>query len=215
MRYKFYREHKYVSFALNDLERWIAKADFRDISQAERINAEFQAVVDMLKGHAEYENTALHVLLKRKGSKVYEEVEQDHHHYDRMLADLQKRLSKVLACTDDEKRIELGYEFYLWFRKFVGDNLIHLHEEETVVLPELQRLYSDDELKLVEAETYRKMTSGQMIHMMEVLFPHMNIVDKEAFLTDVKECQPEKYALVWQGIEPHFTDAEKEYLQRR
>jgi len=28
MRYQFYREHKYVSSALNDLERLIARTDF-------------------------------------------------------------------------------------------------------------------------------------------------------------------------------------------
>lgn len=29
MRYKFYREHKYVSFRFNELERLVARADFK------------------------------------------------------------------------------------------------------------------------------------------------------------------------------------------
>ena len=38
MRYKFYREHKYVSFRFDELERLIAKTDFReDEEQLERL----------------------------------------------------------------------------------------------------------------------------------------------------------------------------------
>lgn len=58
-------------------------------------------------------------------------------------------LDKIKDAQTDEHKIKSGYQFYLWFRKFSGDNLIHLHEEETIILPELQKLYSDVELKKV------------------------------------------------------------------
>jgi hypothetical protein len=51
------------------------------------------------------------------------------------LKHLQNLLAAVKISTDP---IEAGYQFYLTFRKFVGDNLLHLHEEETKLLPELQ-----------------------------------------------------------------------------
>ena len=215
VRYKFYREHKYVSFALNDLERLIAKTDFRDSLEVERIKQEFQAVLQMLKGHAHYENNALHELLRKKGSKVYEHVEQDHKHYDMLLEDLQNKLNGVLESTLEEELLELGYQFYLAFRKFVGENLIHLHEEETIILPELQRLYSDEELRLVEFDTYRRMTVEQMIHMLEVLFPHMNASDREFFLGEIKDSEPEKFSQVWLGIEPKLPSKEREYLAEK
>ena len=94
MRYKFYREHKYVSFALNDLERQIAKTDFRVLQEVEKIKIEFEAVVQMLKGHAQYENSSLHELLRKKHSPVYESAEADHQHYDDVLDDLSLRLGK-------------------------------------------------------------------------------------------------------------------------
>ena len=67
-------------------------------------------------------------------------------------------LNKVIESSTAEEQIELGYQFYLWYRKFAGDNLLHLHGEETVILPELQRLYSDAELSTVEFGSYRMMT---------------------------------------------------------
>lgn len=212
MRYKFYREHKYVSFALNDLERQIGKTDFRELREVEKIKIEFEGVVQLLKGHAEYENSSLHELLRKKQSPVYEHVEADHQHYNEVLEELSLRLEKILGEDDESERVEAGYQFYLCFRKFVGENLLHLHEEETVILPELQRLYTDKELKAVEANTYHLMTSEQMIDMMRVLFPHMNPEDKGAFLIDIKECQPQKFIEAWQGIQPHLTAKEQETL---
>lgn len=72
--------------------------------------------------------------------------------------------------------------------------LLHLHEEETRILPELQRLYSDEELRRVEDATYRQMTAEDLLSMLQELFPHMNAVDKEAFLKDIQLSQPEKYS---------------------
>jgi len=65
MRYQFYREHKYVSSALNDLERMIAKTDFRDAQELILVRQAFQSLSEMLRGHAQYENERLHALLKK------------------------------------------------------------------------------------------------------------------------------------------------------
>lgn len=200
MRYQFYREHKYVSFALNDLERLVAKTDFRNQDETQKITTEFHAVVEMLEGHAHYEEEKLHEMLKRKGSTVFEHAEEEHEHYEEMLGNLTNLLKELEGAVGEEERIELGYQFYLAFRKFVGANLLHLDGEETIILPELQRLYTDEELQAVEFDTYEKMTPEEMIHMLEVLFPHMNPVDKEAFLKDIKESQPEKFKIVWDAI---------------
>ncbi len=55
MRVKLYREHKYVSFALSELERLIAKTDFNDDAAIDRIQSEWQRIREMLEGHAYHE----------------------------------------------------------------------------------------------------------------------------------------------------------------
>lgn len=207
MRYQFYREHKYVSFALNDLERLVAKTDFRNQDETQKIITEFHAVVEMLEGHAQYEEEKLHEMLKRKGSTAFEHAEDEHEHYEELLDHLTNLLKELEGAVEEEERIELGYQFYLSYRKFVGENLLHLHGEETIILPELQRLYTDEELQAVEFDTYEKMTPEELVHMLEVLFPHMNPVDKEAFLKDIKESQPEKFKIVWNAIKSNLSNS--------
>ncbi|MCE5317724.1 MAG: hemerythrin domain-containing protein [Parachlamydia sp.] len=195
MRYQFYREHKYVCSALNDVERLIAKTDFSDDAETDKVRMELKTLMEMLEGHAEYEDNRLHTLLKKRGSTVHEHVELDHLHQDEWFASLINLFGMVAEGKNSDERIESGNRFYLAFRKFVSDYLAHLHEEETIILPEIQRLYTDEELRVVEHETYRQMTSEEMAEMMNTLFPHMNRHDKEAFQKDIRDCEPEKFAI--------------------
>lgn len=215
MRYKFYREHKYVSAAVNDVERLIAKTDFTVRSEVENVKLALDGLIQMLKGHAYYENETLHAMLKAKDSAVYHDVEADHIQYDQQLQDLETRLTRVIECSNPEEQVELGYQLYLFFRKFAGDNLLHLHEEETVILPELQRLYTDEELCKVEFKSYNMMSAQDLIHMMEVLFPHMNSHDHEVFLADIKACDPVKFAAAWKGIQSKLNPDERLFLAKK
>lgn len=215
MRYQFYREHKYVSAALNDLERLIAKTDFRNSEGVISVNQAFQLLKQMLQGHAQYENDRLHTLLKKQHSKIHEHAEEDHAHQDEQLLKIQEIINSILNASTDNEKVSIGYTLYLTYRKFLADNLLHLHEEETMILPELQRLYTDEELKRVEAQSYNIMTPEQMVGMMQVLFPHMNPSDRLAFLSDIQEIQPEKFNAAWQGIAPTLEREEQESLIQR
>jgi hypothetical protein len=215
MRYKFYREHKYVSFRCNEVERLIAKADFSQDEEVAIVREAFERLMQLLQGHAAYENNSLHELLKKKNSPVYERIEQDHEHLEEQIAFLRNLLDKIIEAHTQEDKIEAGYQFYLWFRKFNGDNLIHLHEEETIILPELQRLYSDEELKKVEAATYNIMTVQELMQMLSALFPQMNCSDWEAFLIDIKDAEPIKFLEIWDWIEKMMSDEERQYFIKK
>ncbi len=108
----------------------------------------------------------------------------------------------------------LGYELYLDLRNFFGENLDHFDYEERVIMPELQRLLSDDEIKEIDKISYRQMLPEYMVHMMEVLFPHMNCDDRLTFLNDIKTCEPEKFELAWDGISPMLEETERNNLKK-
>lgn len=215
MRYQFYREHKYVSAALNDVERLIGKTDFSKPQEVTSVNAAFQELKEMLQGHAQYENERLHILLKNRHSIAYEHAEEDHAHQDTQFLEIQELIDSIPKAASDQERILIGYKLYLTYRKFVAENLIHLHEEETIILPELQRLYTDEELREVEAQTYAEMTPEEMVGMMQVLFPHMNPTDRSALLSDIQTLQPKKFMATWQGIVPMIEKDEQANLMQQ
>lgn len=208
MRYKFYREHKYVSAALNDVERLIARTDFRDSKAVAQVSESFEDLVQMLKGHAQYEDERLHALLNLKHSNVHAHAEKDHAAQEEQMSEIKRLIEQVAHCHVEEEKIEAGYQLYLAYRKFVADNLSHLHEEETKILPELQRLYTDKELQQVEAITYNEMTPDQIVEMIAVLFPHMNPSDRKAILDDIRSLQPEKFKIAGERIAMTFPENE-------
>ncbi len=210
MRVKLYREHKYVSFALNELERLIAKTDFTDPAALAHIQSEWLHVKEMLQAHASHEEHNFHALLERKGSTIHHNAHNDHEHQEETLKNLDCLLEAIKTSSDP---VEGGYQFYLAYRKFVGDNLLHLHEEETKLLPELQRLCTDEELRALEHPTYDIMTTDDLKEMVQVLFPHMNVSDKSAFLTDIKLAQPDKFLELWEQASSFLSSEEVRKFQ--
>jgi hypothetical protein len=57
----------------------------------------------------------------------------------------------------------------------VADYIDHMTFEETVLMAEPQRLFSDAEIRQIDAESYHQMEPAQMVHMMEVLMPQSGI----------------------------------------
>jgi hemerythrin-like domain-containing protein len=191
MSVRLYREHKYVSFALHELERLIAKTDFTEDAALDHVQEQWRSLKEMLEGHAHHEENNFHPLLEKKGSAVHHDAHDEHDHQEHELEELERQLEGIKNSGDRE---EAGYQFYLAYRKFVGENLLHLHKEETQILPELQRLYTDKELRAIEHPVYEIMTVEEMAEMVQVLFPHMNIADKCAFMMDIRLAQPQKFS---------------------
>lgn len=114
-----------------------------------RVEENFLALASMLRAHAHYEEERIHLLLKLKASSVHVSVEKAHAGQEEQLCLLKGMLDELLHYDKVDLQIQRSYEFYLRYRKFVADNLLHLHKEQTLLLPELQRLYSDEELRLL------------------------------------------------------------------
>lgn len=216
LRYRFYREHKYLSNEISKLEGFIARVNFTDVEQVQVLKQRFAEFMDLMKGHAEHEDNAIHPLLKDKNPQMYESIALDHKAHFEFL----EKLKLALDTIDPQRNasvdvINQGYQFYLSFRKFVGINLEHLNHEETVIMPEIQKYYTDRELKeLVEFKTYKIMTSDEMIDMILELFPQMNLQDKEALLRDMQESEFEKFLQAWNGIAPAINGRDRVELMR-
>jgi hemerythrin-like domain-containing protein len=200
MRYRFYREHKFVIPFINDVTRLIAVTDFRDDSATTVVQERVGQVLTMLEYHAEHEDTAFHTLLEEKGSDVHKSCEDDHKAHAEIFSKIKHSIQAIIDAGTEDDKVRLGYDFYLMFRGFEADNMRHINLEETVVMPELQRFYTDEQLRAVEAQTYEKMTPDEMVHMMQVIFPHMNPQDHLSFLTDIAMATPDKVKKALCGI---------------
>jgi hemerythrin-like domain-containing protein len=209
MRYRLYREHKYITYQLYELEKLIAKTDFKDNQQLAKVSKQLRSLEALLKGHAKHEDFTIHELLRKKGSKVHELTEAEHAEHESIFQGLYDHLSRINVNDDTSYKIEQGYNFYLAYRLFMSNNLKHLYQEEIIILPELQKLYSDDELRQVDFNSYNQMTPEQISDMVEVLFPQMDANDHQAFMQDIKDSTPEKFAIIRTRIAQFIEESEQ------
>ena len=193
MRYRFYREHKYVTYRLYQYERNCAQSDFTVDEEVLSLKLQLESISALMLGHADHEDQAIHILLQAKGSKLAEQIAKEHLQHADTFQRLLTCLEEILKVEDKETRLHLGYQYYLLYRLFVCQNLQHLHEEETLILPELQRLYTDDELREIDKKIYAQMSVEDMVDMLATLFPHINSDDRRFFLEKIKMAAPQKY----------------------
>lgn len=200
MRYRFYRVHKYVCFELAEFERAAARTDFLNPKSCLTLKEKLSSLIQLLKHHGEYEDAHIHDLLRQKNSRLQLNIEKEHQEHEQTFNDLTHQLDAVITTQDPSEKILAGNEFYLSYRLFYSEMLRHLYDEEKILLPELQALYSDDELAKLQAKTYNKMTAEQMLGMLNVLFPHANPEDMCFFINEMKAAEPEKFKGVWEGL---------------
>lgn len=185
-RYRYYRVHKWISFEFSELERLIARSDFRLNTEVKIIKNQIKKLEVIMAHHADFEDSMIHALLEKKCSTAHTGVELEHQRHHAQYRDFKMQLNKILECSDVCMRDDLGYDFYMQFRLFFSENLKHFHDEEMVIMPELQRLYSDEELRLAQSEVYRQMAPDQIIQMMSLLAPYINPSDKDFFTRETK-----------------------------
>lgn len=208
-RRRLYTEHKYVTYTLSEFSRFVAKTDFSNNDQIGVVKDKFEGVKGLMNGHAAHENERIHELLRRKGSHVQDAMETDHAGHDSTFHSLDEVLELSLTETDVEQKKAAGYRFYLEFQKFEASNLMHQFYEETQIMPELHRLYTDEEiLEFVDKHSYEQMSGEDLAGMMQELFPHFNKDDKYGMLNDIRLTQPAKFQVAFSGVLPMLSEEE-------
>ncbi len=197
MRYRFYRVHKYVCYELSEFDRLAAKTNFLDASACQFLKEKWHALIGLLTHHGAYEDEHIHELLRQKNSHIQLDIEKEHHKQEESFKNLKAQLESIMFLENKEEKILQGNTFYLSYRLFYSEMLKHLYDEEIIILPELQRLYSDKELAALQAKTYAKMAPEHMLGMLDVVFPHMNLEDITFFIHEMKTAEPQKFEIVW------------------
>jgi hypothetical protein len=187
-----------MRFRLFDFANKIGQADFACLEDRLKIKEQYDDLHNLLDMHAQHEDKAHGDLLRHKKSFSALKVLEDHEKLEAEFAKCGEALDLALDAADAEKQLQYGYDFSLLFYQFISTYLSHLNDEETIIMQELWSKYSDDELRALTFNTYRQMTSEQMIDMLKVLGPYINATERQQFLRDIKDATPEKFMAVWE-----------------
>ena len=103
---------------------------------------------------------------------------------------------------------------YVDLCKFQSDYLAHLHEEDSVLEIEMQKLFSDEELMLHQIEIMKEMSFDTLLLWFKYIVPARRPEENAQVLTGFKSVAPETaYSTVLSTIKNEISESEFELIQ--
>jgi hypothetical protein len=131
---------------------------------------------------------------RRPGSTRATAVE--HVGHEAAIARLRRRVD-ALARAPAATRAAVAHELYVELSLFVGESLVHMHEEETLNNAVLWDSYSDAEIAAIELEIRAQLTPVQMQYGIRWMLQAMTPAQRAGMLKELRAAAP---APVYAGV---------------
>ncbi|CUA94488.1 hypothetical protein [Thiomonas bhubaneswarensis] len=138
--------HKALRASMAEVMVALGHLDLDDTDAFDHTLLRTQRLLDHLAAHVEHENTFLHPAIARAAPDAATHTAGEHDAHAADIAALRERLQELKDACGQRERRALALCLYREFAAFVGRNLVHMHEEESVNTAALWAAHSDAEL---------------------------------------------------------------------
>ena len=191
--------HKYLRIEIGDTAKLAGSTDFNDETERHQFVARFKALTELLHDHAMREETYIHPLLKECKNKALTQTEKEHQSLEQQITLLTINLEKI-------ENQQTAYQFYLDLTQFYADYLQHLISEERLLLPELQKQCSDDQLNIASKNILADMPKEAMISITKGMLTAINHPERAHMFKAMKAGMPP-------AVFAHFLSLASDVLQ--
>jgi hypothetical protein len=176
--------HRGLRWAHSNLMLRLGSTSPGDVTQTESALAELGSLLDLCSVHLNLEDRHYHPALERRRSGSSAATTEAHEQHYRALAALRGLLATV--GTDPARWRGL----YLAYASFVAEDLLHMGEEETMVQPLFEELYSAAELRKLNDDLVADISPADKVAFLRVMLPAANREGRIALLGPVKAALP-------------------------
>lgn len=165
--------------------------DWTDDAAVQCLKSRWETVARILQSHHEHEDWFIHPVLERIVPGGHRSYSAEHRAQETVLGDLNAHFGRITAGGGpQERRTELGLEFYRGFGLFYADYLRHLYREEVEADRALASLCSQEELRQMVSAIIASMPLDDMMIYIDCMFPAMNHAERADLLADMKAAAP-------------------------
>ncbi len=178
----------------------IGAADPGSDADIERLAAAIADHLTMCRTHLDDENVFIHAALeeRRPGASVH--AAEDHDDHEQSFAELDALLARLVS-TAPEQRPAACAALYRRFCRFVADDIQHMDHEESILLPDLQAAFSDDELREIEGRIVAAIPPDVMVMFLAAMLDALPRPDGAAMLGAMQAgMPPAAYAGLMQAV---------------
>ncbi|HET7437489.1 MAG TPA: hemerythrin domain-containing protein [Thermoanaerobaculia bacterium] len=213
-RVNLYREvHKGIRAMLSELLRQSGRVDFSDAEALAKFRAEAHGIFEMLESHAHHEDTFVMPVVREVALQVAQIIESAHVDQEAQLPELLALLDSIDSSAPDAAH--RGHTFVVKLARISGELLLHMSDEEELIMPALHAAFTDDELNAIEQRLLASIPPEKMARFLGWMIPAINGSERVAMLAGMQAGAPaEVFAFVREIARKALTPHEDAALDR-
>jgi iron-sulfur cluster repair protein YtfE (RIC family) len=178
--------HKAIRCALADLLSQMGTTSFADAAASSRIAEMLEEVTALCEDHRDHEERFVLPVLAERLHGTLDRVIEAHGVQPVIVAEL-RALAETLRTSEPELRPVVGRTLYLHFTTFAAELLLHMAQEEQVLVPLIEKLFTDDEVRAMHGEVMGALTMVQRLRATPWMIRGTNAVERAAILEGVMQ----------------------------
>lgn len=204
--------HKGLRLALSQLLVRLGAADPSDTGLP-GLMAELREQCRLSEHHLTHEDEVIHTALEVRAPGSTVRLVQAHDHHREAFGEIEAMIRQVEAAAAADRVRELR-ALYLRFSLFVADDLAHMAEEEQLMLPILQSLFTDAELMDMEDRIVSGLAPEEMIAVARLMIPAATRTDRLSMLGAMRANAPAEAfaAIIGLAAQPTLSEADFAHL---
>lgn len=188
-RYSIYREvHKGIRSLMTDLIVRSGRTDFTNITQVEALRVATRDAFLLLEGHAEHENKFVGPIVEQHRPDIAGEMFAEHDDQEHRLISLLAHLEEIDVESGDAAA--RGHWFVVELAGLLGEMLMHMSQEEHVIMPALWELMDDSALMQLEQELVSAIPPEKMASYLTWMLPAINDAERAEMLCGMQAHAP-------------------------
>lgn len=180
--------HKTLRLVMGEALVGLGRSPFEDARAAEACLARVEEVLVWCERHLEHEDAVIAPAARERlpgGPSAFDE----HGCQGRAVAELRAQIEAVRGASA-ALRPRIGTSLYLHFSRFVGENLVHMAEEEQVLMPLLGQFFDDVELRELYARILARRTDEERATQTPVLVGAISPAERRGLVESAARTAP-------------------------
>jgi len=185
----YYAVHKGLRLANARMLVALGQSDPADDGEVGAVLGKLAHHLDICLYHLKHENARIHAVVDARVPGASDHADEDHEHHLASFIELRQLAAAVSAATV-ERRAAAMRRLYQRFALFVAEDLQHMHEEETRLMPLIAQHFSAAEIDGIEHAIVTSIAPEVMVPFMRVMLGAANRSERIATVTGLKAGMP-------------------------
>lgn len=181
--------HKGLRYGLSKMLLRLGSADLDDAEHLAALMADLRVQLHVSEHHLANEDLWVHTALEARAPGASAGLVGDHAHHRESFEELEGLILQ-LEAADALDRPKAMRRLYLRFSIFVADDFAHMAEEEQLIMPVMQSLFTDEELIEIETSIRAAIPPEDLMAVGALMVPAQTPQDRLVLLKEIQHIAP-------------------------